>query len=131
VPRARPNGRFGIAEQAKDLSTPYPDLAARTSKLFAPTTAPVAPSHVPSKETSNNTSSASDETFVQNGQDRKLMFVNAPPDRRTTATDRLVRPASSFVVQAGAVIPAALITGIRSDLPGEITAHVTENVLTA
>ena len=59
------------------------------------------------------------------------MFVNAPPDRRTTATDRLVRPASSFVVQAGAVIPAALITGIRSDLPGEITAQVTENVLTA
>jgi len=31
-------------------------------------------------------------------------------------------------VQAGSVIPAALITGIRSDLPGEITAQVTENV---
>jgi type IV secretion system protein TrbI len=31
-------------------------------------------------------------------------------------------------VQAGAVIPAALITGIRSDLPGQITAQVTENV---
>ena len=26
------------------------------------------------------------------------------------------------------MIPAALITGIRSDLPGQITAHVTENV---
>jgi type IV secretion system protein VirB10 len=32
------------------------------------------------------------------------------------------------VVQAGTVIPAALITGIRSDLPGQITAQVTENV---
>jgi type IV secretion system protein VirB10 len=31
-------------------------------------------------------------------------------------------------VQAGAVIPAALITGIRSDLPGQVTAQVTENV---
>jgi type IV secretion system protein VirB10 len=31
-------------------------------------------------------------------------------------------------VQAGTVIPAALITGIRSDLPGQITAQVTENV---
>jgi type IV secretion system protein VirB10 len=26
------------------------------------------------------------------------------------------------------VIPAALITGIRSDLPGQITAQVTENI---
>ncbi len=26
------------------------------------------------------------------------------------------------------MIPAALITGIRSDLPGQITAQVTENV---
>jgi type IV secretion system protein VirB10 len=31
-------------------------------------------------------------------------------------------------VQAGTVIPGALITGIRSDLPGQITAQVTENV---
>jgi type IV secretion system protein VirB10 len=28
----------------------------------------------------------------------------------------------------GTVIPAALITGIRSDLPGQITAQVTENI---
>lgn len=33
-----------------------------------------------------------------------------------------------YILQAGAVIPAALITGIRSDLPGQITAQVTENV---
>jgi len=32
------------------------------------------------------------------------------------------------VLQAGAVISAALITGIRSDLPGQITAQVTENI---
>ena len=37
-------------------------------------------------------------------------------------------PASPFVVQAGTIIPAALITGIRSDLPGQITAQVTENI---
>jgi len=54
--------------------------------------------------------------------------VNATIDRRTTAPDRVIRPASPFVVQAGTVIPAALITGIRSDLPGQITAQITENV---
>ena len=33
-----------------------------------------------------------------------------------------------YVLQAGAVIPAALISGIRSDLPGQIIAQVTQNV---
>src|SRR3546814_3003833 len=37
-------------------------------------------------------------------------------------------PTSPFILQAGAVIPAALITGIRSDLPGQISAQVTQNV---
>jgi type IV secretion system protein VirB10 len=61
-------------------------------------------------------------------QDRKLAFVNAPADRRTASSDRLAQPASRYVLQAGAVIAAALVTGIRSDLPGQITAQVTESV---
>ncbi|WP_027168825.1 TrbI/VirB10 family protein [Mesorhizobium sp. WSM3224] len=64
----------------------------------------------------------------QNMQDRKLAFVNAAPDRRTVSPDRLADEASPYIVQAGTVIPAALITGIRSDLPGQITAQVTQNV---
>jgi len=102
--------------------------AARTSKVFASTTAPVAPPHAASQESVTKTAPSSDETFTQNGQDSKLLFVNAPVDRRTTAPDRLSRPASPFVVQAGTIIPAALITGIRSDLPGQITAQVLENI---
>ncbi|MER9228994.1 TrbI/VirB10 family protein [Mesorhizobium sp. M0664] len=69
-----------------------------------------------------------DPGAAQNVQDRKLAFVNAEPDRRTVSSNRLAEKASHYVVQAGSVIPAALITGIRSDLPGEITAQVTENV---
>ena len=61
-------------------------------------------------------------------QDRQLSFLNADVDRRIVAPDRVMPPASPYVLQAGAVIPAALITGIRSDLPGQITAQVTENV---
>ena len=101
---------------------------ARTSKVFASTTAALTPQHAASQENPTKTASSSDEAFAQNGQDRKLLFVNAPVDRRTTAPDRLSRPASPFMVQAGTVIPAALITGIRSDLPGQITAQVTENI---
>ena len=102
--------------------------AARTSKVFAATNVRPSAATTASNETPANAASSSDEAFVQNGQDRKLVFVNASVDRRTTSPDRLAKPASPFVVQAGTVIPAALITGIRSDLPGQITAHVTENV---
>lgn len=61
-------------------------------------------------------------------QDRQLAFLNAGVDRRTVAADRIMAPASPYILQAGAVISAALITGIRSDLPGQITAQVTENI---
>jgi len=116
-----------IGPDAEQQRTNQETEAARTSKVFAPTTAPTPP-RTSSQETATNAASSSDETFAQNGQDRKLLFVNAPVDRRTTSPDRLSRPASPFVLQAGTIIPAALITGIRSDLPGQITAQVTESV---
>ena len=101
--------------------------AALRSKVFATNVRP-SPAPASSSKTPSYATTSSDEAFSQNGQDRKLAFVNAPVDRRTTSPDRLVRPPSPFVVQAGTVIPAALITGIRSDLPGQITAQVTEAV---
>lgn len=112
--------------------------AARLSKLFASTgirelALPSVQSAPTETAATSNRSGQSlrslvEETFAQNGQDRKLAFVNASADRRTTSLDRIAAPASSYVVQAGNVIPASLITGIRSDLPGQITAQVTENV---
>ena len=61
-------------------------------------------------------------------QDRHSAFLNGPVDRQTVALDRIMAPVSPYILQAGAVIPAAMITGIRSDLPGQVTAQVTENV---
>lgn len=69
-----------------------------------------------------------DARSAQNMQDRKLAFLNGETDRRTVSADRVQEKVSPYVVQAGTVIPAALITGIRSDLPGQITAQVTEQV---
>ncbi|SEK63017.1 type IV secretion system protein VirB10 [Roseivivax marinus] len=60
--------------------------------------------------------------------DPRQAFLTAPTDRRTVAPDRVQPPVSPWLLQAGSVIPAALITGIRSDLPGQITAQVTQNV---
>jgi len=109
--------------------------AARTARLFASTetrtTAPLA-----TASPANTTPPLPDLTSLglapqpatPTAQDRQLAFLNQTPDKRTVSPDRVAAPASPNVLQAGAVIPAALITGIRSDLPGQITAQVTENV---
>ena len=113
--------------------------AARLSKVFASTSirelasltgqvASVGAAAATSSQSTQPTQPAADDAFTQNGQDRKLAFVNASVDRRTTSPDRIEAPASSYVVQAGNIIPASLITGIRSDLPGQITAQVTESI---
>jgi type IV secretion system protein VirB10 len=60
--------------------------------------------------------------------DRRQAFLERASDRRTVSGERLSGLASPHVLQAGSVIPAALITGIRSDLPGLVTAQVTQNV---
>lgn len=48
--------------------------------------------------------------------------------RGAESLERVRGPSSVNIVQAGSVIPAALITGIRSDLPGQVSAQVTQNV---
>jgi len=58
---------------------------------------------------------------------RQAFFAGGPRGA-TESGERIVVPSSAAVIQAGTVIPAALITGIRSDLPGQITAQVTQNV---
>jgi type IV secretory pathway VirB10-like protein len=100
--------------------------AARISKVFASLNVRRSAAATPA-DTTPNAVPSSDEAYAQNGQDRKLAFVNASIDRRTTSPNRVTKPTSPYVVQAGSVISAALITGLRSDLPGQITAQVTEN----
>jgi len=64
----------------------------------------------------------------QNYQGRKLDFLKQKVDRDVYNPHLLQDPASPYQVMAGAVIPASLVTGINSDLPGLVIAQVTENV---
>ncbi len=99
--------------------------AARTSQLFSTTNvgsiAPAA-AQVPAAAQAAAVGS-SDLT----SQDHKLAFLNGNTDHRTVSPERVDAPASPYVLQAGAVISAALITGLRSDLPGQVTAQVIED----
>jgi type IV secretory pathway VirB10-like protein len=108
--------------------------AARVSRLFAQTnererpTNPIAQTTISAADAGAVATPSVDAGSAQNMQDRKTAFLTASTDRRTVSPDRLAKPASPYVVQAGTLIPAALITGLRSDLPGQITAQVTEAI---
>jgi type IV secretion system protein TrbI len=129
-------GAEGVDPEAQRIA--QEDEAARTSRLFATTSArerPAASSPPPAGPVADQQKPAGqaeggplDPGSLLNMQDRKAAFVNGAVDRRAVSADRLENPVSRYVVQAGSVIPAALIAGMRSDLPGQVTAQVTEHV---
>jgi type IV secretion system protein VirB10 len=67
-------------------------------------------------------------TSEPSGQPHKERFLTEAADRSTEASGSLKRPRSPYELLAGTVIAAALLTGIDSDLPGEVLASVTESV---
>lgn len=129
----------GMAQPVAAPAGPDPEVqrrhqeleAARTARLFSASQAVsgnVSPS-VPAAATTDLAGlGLAPQPATPTAQDRQLAFLRQSPDKRTVAPDRVMAPASANVLQAGAVIPAALITGIRSDVPGQITAQVTQNV---
>lgn len=118
APQVDPEQQRRLAEQE----------AARTSRVFFQAGQVRAPGPSSASASGFSGVGAAGPGGAPSTQDRQLAFLNAAVDRRVVASDRVMAPASPYVLQAGAVIPAALITGIRSDLPGQITAQVTENV---
>jgi type IV secretory pathway VirB10-like protein len=71
---------------------------------------------------------ALDQTNDPNAQGRKAEFVAGLDPKGDVNPRALVPAASPYVLTAGSVISASLITGLRSDLPGLVTAQVTERV---
>ncbi|EPK7593113.1 TPA: TrbI/VirB10 family protein [Pseudomonas aeruginosa] len=68
-----------------------------------------------------------DPTAVQNRQDQKEAFLKGA-STETRNSGNLTLPASPYQVMAGTVIAGALVTGIKSDLPGDVIATVTEPI---
>lgn len=52
----------------------------------------------------------------------------AQDSKEPESAERVRAASSAHILQAGSIIPAALITAIHSDLPGQVTAQVTQNV---
>ena len=83
---------------------------------------------VPDGSSGSPDSGAADgDPLDSNRQSSKRAFAGVGSD--TPQSDsQFDTPTSPYQLLAGTVISAALITGINSDLPGQITASVTENV---
>jgi len=118
------------------------DEAARSAVFFrsssavkaapSPTVSLAMPESVSGNQPFNPMAAASmrtaDPTAMQNQQEQKLAFVANEGDSATRDPASLHPPSSPYQVMAGTLIPAALVTGINSDLPGQVIANVTEAV---
>lgn len=103
---------------------------ARTSSLFlrdggiVNTAAVSQPDPIPVMAGSGLEAGANSAPTAPTPQQAFLQTSNRVP----ISLERMTPLASPATLQAGSIIPAALLTGIRSDLPGTITAQVTQNV---
>lgn len=68
-----------------------------------------------------------DPMQAQNMQDNKVAFAGQGRTA-TRSAHRMEAPRGPDTIMAGTVISAALVTGIKSDMPGDIIATVTEPV---
>lgn len=127
----------GQAHQAAQLERQREsEQAASSPVLFrsgSPTAdSPKAPSAVPNIDITNpfamGASQAVDPTIGQNRQEQKQAFLDKESATTTRGSGTLMPPPSPYAVMAGTLISAALVTGINSDLPGQIIATVTEPI---
>ncbi|NTZ47729.1 conjugal transfer protein TrbI [Lelliottia aquatilis] len=62
-----------------------------------------------------------------NGQDEKSAFSSLPHSNTYLVRGR-EKPVGEWELKAGAFIPSVLISGLKSDLPGQVIASVSQNV---
>ncbi|MFT8421323.1 MAG: TrbI/VirB10 family protein [Gluconacetobacter sp.] len=123
---AQRQGRAGPVSGMGDRRGDQEIEAARTSRLFAQ----IEVREVQSAQTvpAQAASGAQASSAGTDQQAGNRAFLAGQPDRAAVSPDRIMPPASHYVLQAGTVIAGALNTKISSDLPGQIVGHVTQNV---
>ncbi|PSJ51345.1 IncP-type conjugal transfer protein TrbI [Pseudaminobacter soli (ex Li et al. 2025)] len=73
-------------------------------------------------------SGIAEQNIDPNGQVSKEHFFNQDIKDHGYLPNQVVPQFSPYELKRGSVIPATLITGLNSDLPGRITAQVSQNV---
>jgi len=107
--------------------------SARESALLVRTSAYEVPASASATQPAADTIASTprlalDPASDPNGQQRKLDFVAGSANGDPINPHRIIAAASPYLLSAGSIISASLLTGLRSDLPGIVSAQVTENV---
>lgn len=127
------SGRTQLTEEEKEL------LEARRSQIRFGSVQNSAPAKEKSEEKSESAllkeilssqiyGGTGDEQAPKQGQVHKEEFLKKNHGMAFYASSTLQAPVSRYEVKAGTILPAVLITGINSDLPGYLVAQVRENV---
>ncbi|XVJ64309.1 MAG: TrbI/VirB10 family protein [Sphingopyxis sp.] len=118
--------RIAAAEQARQRALQERE-AAQASRLFLGGSggAPLRETAAEIAAAPASAEAAAEKPTIASARRKFMAGGGRPP---IESSEPIVAPSSPFILQAGAVIPAALITGIRSDLPGQISAQITQNV---
>lgn len=69
-----------------------------------------------------------DKYDIANGQSKKQAWASQKRDDDVYLNKSLIDAVSEYEVKAGTVIPGVLITGLNSDLPGQVVAQVSQNI---
>jgi len=109
--------------RAADYTAPQ---TAEKPKLFFELSKPQMPSY-PNASAPPSAFDVSPVATDQNRQEAKQAFLERDTDGIYNSHG-LVSPSSPYQVMAGNIIPASLVTGLNSDLPGQVIGQVTENV---
>ncbi|MCK1641227.1 TrbI/VirB10 family protein [Bradyrhizobium sp. 157] len=119
---------FRLSEkQDKRKQASTTDAPASSPSAFRPQAADAGPSAADLARAAQTMVDRSSE-IIPPSQARKLAFAGAKADRETTNPHALKPAPSTYAVMAGSIIPASLVTGLNSDLPGATIGQVTENV---
>lgn len=103
------SGLFSVSDRGRGVAAVGGEAGAIRDSLAIPTTAQAPSQRGPTLS-------------------RHEAFANAASDQQSVSVHRLEAPASPDTVLAGTVISAALVTGLNSDLPGQVIATVTAPV---
>jgi type IV secretion system protein TrbI len=125
-----------LKNQPQNQNNQYSAQASSSSIFFAggapaPTQpqAATTPATAAKSATGNTPGANTSDTYAQqNMQGQKLDFITSQPNKDIYNNNTVQYPASPYILQAGSVVPAVLQTTISTDLPGVITAIVTQDV---
>jgi type IV secretion system protein VirB10 len=122
------------AESARNQKLAELKAARESTILVQPSATPAEPSpaiagsDAPSGQIPSSDKLALSPAGDPNAQQRKADFQKTPDKGSDVDPHRLVAMPSPYTLMAGTIMPASLITGLNSDLPGLVIAQTTENI---